>query len=160
MPNYCDNYVTFKNTDKSKIDELEAVLSPDGDGCIFNTIRPIPLEEEDNSYDWHIQNWGTKWEATIYDFSRDEDNEIGISFESAWCPPIALYEWMVENEWEIDAFYSEAGQGFAGNFCKEDDCYEYDLSERETWEDIPDDIKEFANLESDYEWMKETWEEE
>ena len=56
MPNWCDNYVTFTNSDTSKIDALEAVLLPKGSEEVFNTIRPIPLEEEDNSYDWRYAN--------------------------------------------------------------------------------------------------------
>ena len=160
MPNWCDNYATFKNEDITKIDALEAVLLPDeGSEELFNTIRPIPLEEEDNWYNWNLENWGTKWEARIYDYYRDA-NEINVSFETAWCPPITLYEWMIKNDWEVNAYYHEPGQGFAGNFCKEDDYHEYDLTDRETWEDIDDDIKEFANFESDYEWLMEQTEED
>lgn len=154
MPNWCDNYVTFTNSDTSKIDALEAVLLPEGSEEVFNTIRPIPLEEEDNSYDWHIQNWGTKWEARVYDFHRD-DNDINISFETAWCPPIALYEWMTEQGWEVDAIYNEPGQGFAGQFSEgEDDYYAYDLSDEDSWKNIPLDIQEFADLEGYAEWLK------
>ena len=38
----------------------------------------------DNWYDWHLANWGTKWNA--YDQYSDEGSEV-ISFNTAWSNP-------------------------------------------------------------------------
>jgi hypothetical protein len=38
----------------------------------------------DNWYDWHLANWGTKWNA--YDQYSDEGSEV-ISFNTAWSTP-------------------------------------------------------------------------
>jgi len=46
----------------------------------------------DNWYDWHNNNWGTKWNA--YDQGEVEEIDEGIRyrFDTAWCPPDA---WIV-----------------------------------------------------------------
>lgn len=61
--------------------------------------RPITEKEQwdlkgkygaDNWYDWHIHNWGTKWDC--YDH-RGEGDDSFIIFETAWSTPIrALLE--------------------------------------------------------------------
>jgi len=37
-------------------------------------------------YDWSINNWGTKWDASTNDTDYD-DNWLNISFDTAWSPP-------------------------------------------------------------------------
>ena len=156
MPNYCDNSATITNADSSKIDELEKVLLSE-EGELFQAIRARPLEEDDNSYDWNCQNWGTKWGASLIDFDRQDENTIWVSFESAWSPPIALYEYMSNNGWEVDAIYHEPGMEYAGNFIDGvDNCYEYDITEEDTWKPIPMDIQDFADFEGLYESWKES----
>ena len=61
--------------------------------------RPITESEQkelirkygfDNWYDWHIANWGTKWDCYSH---RGEGDEGFIIFETAWSTPIrALLE--------------------------------------------------------------------
>lgn len=63
--------------------------------------RPITEKEQkelrakygyDNWYDWHLANWGTKWDC--YSFI---DNEDSIQFETAWSTPmLALMELSVQ----------------------------------------------------------------
>lgn len=151
MPNYCDNSVILRNDDKSKIDALAEEMSKkneDGHSMAepFNFLRPNPSGEW--QYDWSVENWGTKWEAGIIDWERQGDNELWISFESAWSPPTALYEYLVEQGWDVEAVYYEPGMGYAGQFTTDggDDYYEYDLSDPESIEDIPEDIIDFGDL--------------
>lgn len=151
MPNYCDNMVTLRHEDKSKVDALEVELSKKTEdhrfnGEFFNHLRPNPTGEWE--YNWSIENWGSKWDAGIIDFERRDDNEIWVSFDSAWSPPIALYEYLVEHGWEVDAIYYEPGMGFGGLFTTEDgdDYYEFDMSDPESIEDLPEDLIEFGDL--------------
>ena len=152
MPNYCDNMVTLRHADKAKVDALDAELSqkhPNGygsNGCLFNHLRPNPSGEWD--YNWSCENWGSKWDASIIDWERRDDNEIWVSFESAWSPPTTLYEYLVDEDWEVEALYYEPGQGYAGQFTTEygDDYYEYDLSDPESIEELPSDVIEFGDL--------------
>jgi len=144
MPNWCDNSVRLTHSDKSKIDALEAVLQSE-DKQVFQHLRPSSTGEWE--YDWSVTNWGTKWEMSVIDWDRSEDNTIWISFETAWAPPLALYEFLHSEEWEIEGFYHEPGMTFCGCYKDGyDDYYEYDISDLESLESIPSDIEEFAGL--------------
>jgi hypothetical protein len=163
MPNYCDNSVKFTHKDKSKIDAFEEELNQKNEdgyalGRPFQFLRPNP--EGDWDYDWSVKNWGTKWEASIIDWSRDDENSIYMFFETAWCPPIALYEYLVEEGWEIQAMYTEPGVGFCGKFTNEEGevYFEYDLSDEDTLNEIKEysyELYDYANLESEREWYLE-----
>lgn len=148
MPNWCDNSVRLTHQDKEKIDALEAVLKDQQDCEVFYHLRPRPTDQDDNWYDWNCQNWGTKWDMTIIDFNREDDYTVWVSFESAWSPPIALYEFLVDEGWEVEAYYHESGCAFCGKFTTEDgdDYYEYDFRDRESIEALPQDIEDFTGL--------------
>jgi hypothetical protein len=145
MPNWCDNSVTLRNSDKSKVDALAASLEGE-DKAFLNHLRPNPTGEWE--YNWSIENWGTKWEAGIIDWERRDDNEVWVSFDSAWSPPTTIYEYLVEQGWEVEAVYHEPGMCYAGQYTTDggDDYYEYDLNDPESIEDLPEDVIEFGNL--------------
>jgi hypothetical protein len=146
MPNWCDNAATI-TASKDKIDGLVAVLENKEDQQVFQYLRPRPESEEDNWYSWNVTNWGTKWEISIIDYERYDDETVWISFETAWAPPIALYEFMHENEWHVNAVYNEGGCAFAGIWNDgEDDFYEYDCTDLASLEALPEDIKDFTGL--------------
>ena len=154
MPNWCDNYVVLKNSDSSKIDALEKELQKESPE-VCNHLRPNPAGEWD--YDWSVANWGTKWDMSVRDWGRNNPNEIWISFDSAWAPPVTLYEFLEENDWEVSGLYHEPGMGFAGKYEDGyDDYYEFDYSERSEVEKLPEEILEFTNAMEDL----ENWEEE
>ena len=153
MPNWCDNVVTLRHSDKSKIDGLAAELDKKNEqghwnNTPLNHLRPNPAGEWD--YGWSVENWGTKWDASVIDWERRDDNEIWISFESAWSPPTSLYDYIVEElGWEVDAIYYEPGMGYGGVYKSEDggdDYYEYDISNPESIENLPEDLIEFGDL--------------
>lgn len=152
MPNWCDNMVTLRHTDKSKIDALDAELSKKSEGHygsqgqLLNFLRPNPTGEW--QYDWSVDNWGTKWDASIIDWERRDDNEIWVSFESAWSPPTRLYDYIVEEGWEVEAIYQESGMGYAGQYTTDggDDYFEYDITDPDSIENLPEDIIEFGEL--------------
>lgn len=151
MPNWCDNSMRLYNEDKAKIDALEAELDKKNDegrsmACPFNHLRPNPTGEW--QYDWSCENWGTKWDADIIDWERSDENEITIYCNTAWSPPIALYDYLVEQGWNVDAIYHEGGCAFGGLYTTEggDEYYEYDITDPESVEDLPEDIIEFGGL--------------
>ena len=162
MPNWCDNSATFHHEDSTKIDAIEQELSKENGGELFNTLYPRPTEEEENWYTWNCNNWGCKWDANIIDFDRIDANSIVVYFETPWSPPIALYEYLTEQGYHVEALYAESGMCYCGSFNSDngEDFYEYDLTVRGSWEDIPEEIVEFANLESHYEWWVEDNQEE
>lgn len=146
MPNWCDNSVRLSHSDKSKVDALEAVLQGE-DQAVFQHLRPRPADQEENWYDWNITNWGTKWEISIIDWERQDDHTIWISFESAWAPPIALYEHVYSEGWEVEGLYHEGGCAFAGIWSDgNDDYYEYDFNDLASLEALPGDLQDFTGL--------------
>jgi len=155
MPNWCDNAVTISHEDKSQIDAIVAGLEKE-DKEFLNVIRPNPAGEWD--YGWSVENWGTKWEAGIIDWNREDDNTVWVSFDSAWSPPIAIYDFMHAEGYEVRAVYHEGGMAFCGRYEDGyDDFYEYDLSDIS---DIPEDIADFADLNYRHdEWVEEQEEE-
>ena len=72
-------------------------------------------------YDWHVENWGTKWDimdghARKYDHTTD--HVIELSFSTAWSPPTKAYEtlWGGESVEEMLMDYSEPGAGYQGEW--------------------------------------------
>lgn len=155
MPNWCDNTLNISNSDKSKIDELEAELRKSEQTELFQHLRPY---DGDWDYGWCCENWGCKWDARIIDWERLEDNLIVVYFETAWAPPIALYDYLTEEGWNIEAFYYEPGMCFAGMYSEgNDDCYEYsDLSADEIEEQFPHELNDmYCISERQREWEEE-----
>lgn len=154
MPNWCYNTATVYHEDKSKVDGLEQELLKEK-AEPFNYLRPNPAGEWD--YGWSCENWGTKWDVSIMDWEREDDNTIVMHFDSAWSPPITLYEFLEsEQGWSVRAYYHEPGMGFAGKFEDGyDDCYEFDWTDRESIENLPEDILDFSNALEDLERYEE-----
>jgi hypothetical protein len=73
MPNWCYNSVTLYNEDKTVIDGLDQELSKE-DAQPLNYLRPNPTGEWD--YGWSVENWGTKWDVSIMDWEREDDNTL------------------------------------------------------------------------------------
>ena len=168
MPNWCSNVVEIHHDDKEKIDAIEKEYNRiERDQKIFNVIRPIPPEHNtgENWYWWCIENWGTKWEPGIHTFERIGDNTLKIYMDTAWGPPVALYNYMTEQSYTINAFYNEEGMAFCGHYADGHDAYyEYNgLSADEMEHQIPVEIDEVFNIieyqrereEEDQAWMDE-----
>ena len=153
MPNWCYNSVTLSHSDKEKIDALEVELTKE-EPEVFNHLRPNPAGEWD--YGWSVDNWGCKWDISPMDWERVDDNTITINFDSAWSPPTALYEFLDSEGWSVTALYHEPGMGFAGRFEDGyDDFYEFDYTDRESIENLPQDILDFTNVLEDLERYEE-----
>jgi hypothetical protein len=153
MPNWCYNTATLHHDDKAKIDAFEAELQKE-DNQPLNHLRPNPDGEWD--YGWSVDNWGTKWDVSIMDWEREDDNTIVMHFDSAWSPPIALYEFLETEGWTVRALYREPGIGFVGKFDDGfDDYHELDWTDRESLENLPEDLADFANVWDDLERYEE-----
>jgi formylmethanofuran dehydrogenase subunit E len=159
MPNWCQNVATINHEDSEKIDNIENELKKDKDDSgLFQILRPRPSDQEENWYDWNINNWGTKWEASIYDFERIDANSIKINFDTAWGPCTTLYEFMETEGYSVEAFYNEEGMAFCGQFVDGyDDQYNYsDMDSTQMQEEIPSEIDDMFGLSE----RKQEWESE
>lgn len=187
MPNWCSNGVTVSHPDPFKIKALEDAMK---EGKFLNFAIPVPedlqitagylgdgdkqteLERKTaenvekygygNWYDFCVARWGTKWEVDC-EVDRIDDNTVSASFESAWAPPIGVYEELEDLGFKVTAFYYEPGMGFVGKW--EGGIEEYFEYGGETSDTVREVIGEelddyFGISENMAEWEEENKEEE
>ena len=154
MPNWCNNHLTLTHEDPAMIqrayDALErgeflqefipvpkdltetisgSVGDPDEQAkLIEKTKANVKKYGYGNWYDYCVGEWGTKWdtgEAGNSDIHPD-GKMLTTGFDTAWSPPIAAYEKLMDLGFGVKAGYHESGMCYAGLYedgC--DDCYEY-----------------------------------
>jgi hypothetical protein len=130
MPNWCVNNVTFSHDDPNKIVELKNAAQ---EGKLFEYF--VPYDGEWDIF-WCSENWGTKWDASNIDIQHEDENSVDLWFETAWSPPIAFFNKLEEQGFNVSATYDEEGMAFIGEYSTEngDECYEYDFND-ENWRD-------------------------
>lgn len=145
MPNWCNNTIKVQAT-KERIDEFEKFLNENDGKDWFTHFRPLPEElVNEGWYEWSINNWGCKWNCDANDWQRIDENTISFWFDSPWGPPLALYEFMVDEEFDVRASYHEEGMAFVGEFVDGfDNCYEYE--DLDSLDYIPEHLIEDWNL--------------
>ena len=159
MPNWCMNNLTISHDDLAKVQEFADAYNS-GKTCQSFIPRPESVNNkdafaEDGWYTWSVNHWGTKW-----DFGKEEldnpiaieDGTVSISFNTAWSPPIQLYDRLVELGYNVDATYFEAGMGFCGVYYNGDDEY---VDYGDDKNDIPDRIWDDYALDDFFEMMEE-----
>lgn len=115
MPNWCTNVLVIEG-EADEIKQFRSVWS-NAEYPLFNDFVPIPQEEQENWYDWNIENWGTKWDLTEDTVVIEEsDSRLRLEFNTAWAPPT---QWLtsVAQKYPDLTFvvsYYEEGVGFAG----------------------------------------------
>jgi Ferredoxin-like domain in Api92-like protein len=142
MPNYCFNSLDISGTKSDILSFIEQ--NKQGEQYLdFNGAIPMPEDlvhtkapnldtESDKSkeliakygtnnwYDWAVNNWGTKWNATcIEDWYVSEDETTAqINFDTAWCQPT---EWLIKTSKkypniEFGLEFYEEGNCFIGYY--------------------------------------------
>lgn len=155
MPNWCNNTVTISHKDTAKIEALASAIK-EGNflkhiipvpedlnivaGCVGADDNPEQIElvrktKENlekygagNWYDYCVARWGTKWDVDAYDPEdvKVVNNTIEFGFDSAWSPPMGVYEAMVDDGYEVVAYYYEPGMAYVGKYDNGvDECYDY-----------------------------------
>lgn len=73
-------------------------------------------------YDWRVENWGTKWDVRdIQIYTPESGDLMQLQFDTAWLPPIPIYELLKEQGYVVNAQYIDEGMGFAGDWRDGDD---------------------------------------
>ena len=147
MPNWCLNRLTVEHEDSSKVDELENAYR-NNNTC--ENFLPTPRNPKDPTmllgegeamsggmpewYHYRVANWGTKWDFGCQgDYSGFQPtrtgNELSMRFDTAWSPPLGLYERLKALGFKVNASYWEPGMQFGG-----------------FWEDGKDNFIEGADL--------------
>lgn len=163
MPNWCSNYVEVHHEDPRKMVGLRRAFRQ---GRMLDYICPVPAELKDtmagsfgdeakqaelaaktqrniekygygNWYDFCVGNWSTKWDVGERGSDTVYDDKLGLNFDSAWAPPIGAYEKMIDQGYEVTAYYYEPGMSFVGKwFDGCDECYELGGENSNTVRDV------------------------
>lgn len=173
MPNWCNNSVTISHPDRSKMEALVSAIK-EGKFFnhvipvpkeLTDTVSGHLGEEyaqELNQFkmelnmkyfgakDWYdfcVNRWGTKWDVDAYapeELVVDKYNSIRFGFDSAWSPPIGIYDEMIDQGYDVVATYYEPGMAFCGRWDNgSDDCYNIgNMSADEVADTIPSDLDE------------------
>ena len=148
MPNWCYNRVTaYGNEDKLKeIEKIFESKTPfndifpmpdwkntpnengelpilkqefNKDGSLFYETYNFPDgKNDDRWYDWRLQNWDTKWEASEIEFECDDSEILTVTFDTAWSPPEGVMTKLREKfpDVSFQCFYDEPGCESAGYY--------------------------------------------
>ena len=189
MPNWCNNSVEIYHEDPAMIERARKAFN---DGALLNEFIPVPedlrntvsgsmgedkraeheAQQEANGakhgyanwYDYCVNEWGTKWDVGADgNPAQDIPGGLMLGFDSAWAPPIAAYEKLMDMGFRIRAMYFEGGMAFAGIFDENgDDYYDYGgLDSKGIAETLPVELDEaFGISEQVAEWEAENQEEE
>ena len=131
MPNWCLNKLTVEHSDPFKLKEFVDTYNA---GKVCEHYLPVPknkdgdiiLDENDPNYwyNWQINNWGVKWDIGANIGTSEEEcyglkatvvgNQANCSFDSAWAPPVGLYEELDQLGYKVHASYFEPGMAFCG----------------------------------------------
>lgn len=146
MPNWCFNSLTVSKHNESGLKLIQAFKPDHAQGedeaSPFMALMPCPDElmatqasfgsndpeliakneanikkfGHANWYDWRLENWGTKWDASEIDFIEENDESATIRFNTAWCPPTQLLAWYAEQNPDVIFCneYDEEGCSFEG----------------------------------------------
>jgi hypothetical protein len=120
MPNYCNNVATFKHSNAAAITAIETATQ---EGKLFQTLCPVNYDQaslDDNSnllkINQQVSKWSTKWDIIDAHIDDISETHITISFDTAWCPPLAFYDHCLTLGYEVDAMYCEMGMQFVGHY--------------------------------------------
>jgi hypothetical protein len=78
----------------------------------------------DNWYEWSYAHWGTKWNAYDVEIESNFDDELSLSFYSAWSPPVPIFAKMKE-------YCQEHNLNLSWDFCDEGEEYSVDLMDQD-----------------------------
>ena len=141
MPNWCWNHleVTGDEIQLREFVEKSTINIEENDEFSFNGTYPMPedlnitsgtqtqeekeqaiLNEAKYGYTdwdhWRVAEWGTKWDACESHIDHNDINYFAVTFESAWSPPIAWIDNIMQDfpDLSFTLEYEEPGMCFGG----------------------------------------------
>ncbi len=155
MPNWCNNTLEISHEDPAMMARVRKAFT-DGrlldefipvpkslhivSGRVGDDTDPkqIELEEQEKAnleahgyatwYDYCVNEWGTKWDIGGDGMEPHDDgpNRTTLAFDSAWAPPCAAMDKLMDMGFSVRLYYYEPGMCFAGIYDENGDDY-YDL---------------------------------
>ena len=177
MPNWCNNTVEITHKDPTKIRELVAAVNdgkflnyckpvpeslaivagragaddnPEQIALVEAETRNLAQYGYRNWYDFCVNEWGTKWDVVaIETISLEGDvDHVTFGFDSAWSPPLAAMEHLMEQGFDVRLYYYEPGMCFAGIWENgDDDYYEFGgMSSTEIVDNLPAELDDMFGI--------------
>jgi hypothetical protein len=144
MPNWCSNTLTLSHEDPAQIRRAADAFQR---GELLQELVPNPSSEW--NYEWSCEHWGTKWDVGGKDYSEpdisDDGRSMTVNFDSAWAPPTAAYDVMLDQGFDVEAMYYEPGCAFAGIYSNgSDDNYDLtDMDSKAAKDALPPDLDDW-----------------
>ena len=186
MPNWCSNSITVRSSQQREITRLVEAFR-EGNFCDAVIPVPEILKNPETTtsygdpdkqaaadavreaatvatgyqswYDFCVARWGTKWDVGSDGSIEVDEDGLGFSasFDSAWSPPTGVFEALVEQGFEVVAYYYEPGMCFAGKWDNGiDDCYSEWGDSQGAKDTLPEDLDDmFGISESQAEYEEE-----
>ena len=178
MPNWCNNTLELQHEDPAMIERAKAAFAdgrlldefvpvPKSLHIVAGRVgddtdpKQIELEAQEKAnleahgyatwYDYCVNEWGTKWDIGGDDYNapqQDGPNKITMAFDSAWAPPTAAMDKMMDLGFSVRLYYYEPGMCFAGIYDENGDDY-YDLSDmnsEQVKEELPEVLDEMFGI--------------
>lgn len=102
MPNHITNKLTISGQSNLIEEIIGSDIDTDQDDYQLDFKRTVPYPPEADSengfdwYNWHCNNWGTKWNANETSIISINENSAEIIFQTAWSPPRQWFERTIE----------------------------------------------------------------
>ena len=152
MPNWCSNSVVLFHSDPKMIAKAKKGFkagkfaytfcpTPKAlqivSGSVNDPVEQNKLDEQqvknrkkygyEDWYDFQTNEWGTKWDFGAENGVQEVEGGLQLTFETAWCAPLALYSKLEALGFSVEAMYYECGMSFCGMYAEGEDEF-YDLS--------------------------------
>lgn len=103
MPNHVYSTLSVYDPTEEQREKLQEISKVG----ICQYYKPRPKDQDENWYEWNIENWGTKWGD--YDTELEYDN---YDFTTAWSPISDEIIQMFANDFPNFEYIWEEEQGF------------------------------------------------
>ena len=140
------DWMTTPN-DKGELPKLKDIKNKKGE--LIMQVKEFPDGTVDERwYGWNINNWGCKWDVggfyqNSFPINWDVDRyELHLNFDTAWAPPIGVYNALVDQGYDVHADYFEGGIGYCGEFYNGSD-NEYNFDDRNMSLNLKNKLREW-----------------
>ena len=133
MPNWCWNSLNVSGDEKQLKEFVEKSTTNLEENDEFSFEGTLPRGDRKDWYDWSVENWGTKWDAYESHIDNNDINYFSLSFDTAWAPPIAWINNIMQDFPDLcfELEYEETGCAFGGRLLAQHD---------EVWDDVNWDL--------------------
>ena len=110
----------WKNTpnENGELPVLEQHKHPETGKVVWETYNFPDGKNDDRWYDWRLQNWDTKCEASEVEIDYEDSEILRVTFDTAWSPPEGVMTKLREKfpDVSFQCFYDEPGCESAGYY--------------------------------------------